>query len=662
MSFKQIVWKMAKANYKKYIFYYLCNSFAVMFFFIFSTVLFNKHVASEISKEYGAEPLKALLTIPGAALMVFTIFFISYAHRLFTKRRKSEFALFMTLGMSQRDIGKLLLIENMFIAFVSILSGVVAGIVFSRLSFLLLMKAIGIEDISFHLSGNMFYYTIVAFLIVFCIAVGKSLYSVLKDDLVSILKSDQVADAMKWKSPLIGAIGLAVVIVSILGLYYSFSMIENGDGYLFLWTLATFLGIYLFIYQFTSFFIELAKRNKSYYYRRMLLLTNLDYKFKQLTSVCMLIVVLIMITILYNTINLYTFVAIEKDAINVHPYDIAFIQTEDKNNIDRDVLYEIAQQHDNRIQEHIVIPIYSYFERKTSENESWVEIHNFMSLEQFKQLTNHEVELKGNEYLYYISTKSDNEDLEQYGKEFYQYNGPHSMENMLSLTLKDIFVGYDMNTFAIGYDYIVVNDSQLEVIKNSLDGFEENIHLINVANWKESSRLVKTLSEVMKKYNESTPAINDIRTEYYTEEELFYFESKIQFYESLKNSHGLYFYIMSIFSVLFFLGSFTILYLNLFSDMENEKVKFHKLHRIGMTMKEMKRIMAKELAILFFVPSTIGTVIAFLYILIMSIDIGGVMKNLSILLFFISITGIYNLIQLAFYLYAKRKMYLSLMD
>lgn len=145
MSFSQIVWKMAKVHYKKYLFYFLCNSFAVMFFFMFSTVFFNEQIV-QVRKLTGIEDA---LKIPVVALVVFTILFISYAHSIFMKKRRSEFGLFMTLGMSNRDISKLLLLENGVIALLSILTGLLAGTIFSRLFFLLLMEIVGLQGVPF---------------------------------------------------------------------------------------------------------------------------------------------------------------------------------------------------------------------------------------------------------------------------------------------------------------------------------------------------------------------------------------------------------------------------------------------------------------------------------------------------------------------------------
>ncbi|WP_164669015.1 ABC transporter permease [Virgibacillus doumboii] len=646
MSFNQIVWKMAKANYKKYIFYYLCNSFAVMFFFIFSTVYFNESVVEV--KETG--PIQYVLTVPGVALLVFTVFFISYAHSIFIKRRRSEFGLFMTLGMSNRDIGKLLLIENGIIALISLVSGLFAGVIFSRLFFLLLMNSVGIQGVPFHLNSNMFMCTVLTFLIVFLIAVGRSLFLILTRNIVFSIKSDKVAESIKMKSPLLGGIGAAIVIGSIVGLYITYSDPIMGGQYLLLWALTTLLGLYITLYQFTSFFIEIARKNRTYYYRRLLFLTSLDYKFKQLAAILMLVTVMIMVTILYSTIILHTYMLTEKQAVNANPYDIAFIQTNDKNNLATEELYSIIDQQENPVQKHLVVPIYSYYQKTDNR---WYNIYNFMLVDHFNKLTSSQILLQNNEFIYYLNDDPENRSDVEYNQRlvFPVGNGEKTY------TLKDIFVEININTFLNLHDFIIVSNSEFAQLKNSLDGFESKVNLINVANWKKSADVVEELENRFNSYNENTPPITGVRAANTSEENLFQIASKVEYYNRNKSSNGILFFVTTIMSIVFFFGSFILLYLNLFSEIDKEKNKFRKLHNIGITAKEVKQIISREITTLFFVPTFVGTILAFLYVVAMATDIGGIMENPGILLYFLIVAGIYHIIQIGFYLFVRKKMH-----
>ncbi|MCA1031772.1 ABC transporter permease [Bacillus timonensis] len=648
MSFNQIVWKMVKAHYKKYIFYYLCNSLAVMLFFIFSTLFFNEDIVQV--KE--TESIQYVLTVPGLALVTFTVFFISHAHSIFIKRRKSEFGLFMTLGMTNRDVSKLLLLENGIIGSISLVTGIVAGSLFSRIFFYLFTRSVEINTVSYHLNIEMFLYTTIIFLIVFVLALGRTLFFIFNQDIVLTLKSDRVSEELKIKSPLLGSMGISIILGSILGLYYTYSVPTGGD-FLVFWTMSTLMGLYLSLKQFTSFFIQLIKKNRTYYYQRMLSLSSLDYKFKQLTSTLMLVTVMIMVTILYSTIVLFSYTETEKQAINGNPYDIAFFQTESKNNITKEKLYSIVNKTDNPIQEHLTLPIYSYFQKQSYSG--WTNVYHIMSVQDFNKMTSNQIELGNEEFIYYI-----NEDSKNHGSDYELNFTFPTVEDKETYTHLKTIVEKNINN--LSNEFIIVNNSEIELLKKKLDGFESTIHLINVANWEETFEVVEELQESFTTFNENTPPIINGNVEGISEEYLFRIASKVEDYNHNKNTNGISFFVTSFLSVLFFFGSFVILYLNLFSNIDKERAKFKKLINIGVTTLELKRMISKELTPIFFVPTIIGTILALLFITAMSIDIGGITQNPGVLLNFLVVTGIYNIIQIGFYLYARKKMFFTLIN
>ena len=113
---------------------------------------------------------------------------------------------------------------------------------------------------------------------------------------------------------------------------------------------------------------------------------------------------------------------------------------------------------------------------------------------------------------------------------------------------------------------------------------------------------------------------------------------------------------------MFFYCTFVLLYLNLFSEMDTEKMKYQKLNKIGMSSNEIKQNVTRELATIFFVPTILGTTLAFLYLAILSSDVGGIMKNPDILMHFLQIVGIYVMSQLVSFFYARKKMLFQLIN
>lgn len=623
MSFKQMIWKMAKAEYKKYLFYFLCNSFAVMFFFMFATVYFNESVV-QVKQ---SESIQYVLTIPGVALVVFTIFFIHYAHHIFIKKRKSEFSLLMTLGMSNRDISKLLLLENGVIGLFSLIAGLMAGMIFSRLFFSLLMYQVGIEGVPFQITGMMFLTSVAAFLLVFLIVVGKSLFLILTRNLIESMKSEQIRETLTMKSPLLGGIGIAIVIGSIVGLYFTYGNPVIGGETLIFWAIATFIGLYISLLQFSSLMIELVKRRKHFYYRHILFWTNLDTKLKQLTSIFMLVTVMIMVTILYSTIILFSYMSAEKEAVAHNPFDIAFVGV---NTLDTALL----EQKENPLKEHLSIPFFSYSQKDSYYD--WTNTYTFISIEHFNKLTSRKLSLGKGEFLSFMNVDPEHADGNEQNILF-----PIESERR-TFELKDTIFEQKINDLLYLGEMIILNGDDYATLKERLDGDEATLHLMNVENWKEAGPVLQRIEEQLKAGADNQ---DDVQI-----------ASKIEDYERQRNSNGILFYVSTFLSVLFFFGSFILLYLHLFSSVEREKEKYSKLRLIGITVLEMKHIISKEIATIFFIPTTIGTTLALLYVVAMAKDIGGITKHPDILLYFCIVAGVYYVIQIGFYLFAKRKM------
>lgn len=637
MSFSHIVLKMIKADYKKYTFYYLCNSFTVMFFFIFSTVFFNE----QISQVRETESIKFVLTIPMIALIVFSLFFISYAHSIFIKQRRKEFALFMTLGMSNRDIAKLLLLENGMIALASLVTGIASGIILSRGFFALLMNFIGEQTVLYHLTTEMFVYSIALFLIIFLTAVGRSLYLILKRNIILSLKSDKVVQTSTFESPGIGALGLLFIGGSIIGLYYSYAKVDGA--YLFLWVAATFFGLYLCISQFTPFFIKLSKRNKSYYYRRLLFLSNLNYKLRQLTSVFMLVTVMVMISILFSTIVWMIFQYNEKETIHDNVYDIAIMQAGKEGNISSLDLSSTIEQTNNPIQKHLSVSVYFYYPEETDSGFS--DVISFMSLSDYNKLQTSSKQLNENEFIHLIN--NDLEDMNDENIQSMDFPIQHLKGNY---SYKETVVERKVNYLYNFHEIFIIDDSRLDELKNNSSGLEASIDLFNVDDWKNTANTVEALKQEL-----IVHLPNHLNTEEPFVDFPFDIVSKIEGFEMNKSSNGILLFITTILGVLFFFGSFILLYANLVSEIDREQEKFKKLHKIGMTSREVKKAISKDIATLFFLPTIVGTILSFLYMIAMVQDMGGIIHNPEVFLYFLSFAGGYHFIQIGFYLYARRK-------
>ncbi|HZK71345.1 MAG TPA: FtsX-like permease family protein, partial [Clostridia bacterium] len=109
MNFNQISFKIFKANLRRYLLFFFCSSFAIMIFFTYSTILTNKDFMNPNKVN---SSISSMLIAPSLGIVLFSVLFIIYAHSSFVKFRKTEFGLFMVLGMTNWDIGRIMLFEN----------------------------------------------------------------------------------------------------------------------------------------------------------------------------------------------------------------------------------------------------------------------------------------------------------------------------------------------------------------------------------------------------------------------------------------------------------------------------------------------------------------------------------------------------------------------
>lgn len=647
MTFRNIVLKMARKNYKKYLFYFICNTIVVMIFFMFSTLFFNEDL-SNLNEE---ESVDQVLAVPAVALVVFTIFFIYYAHSLFIKKRTQEFALFMTLGMTKKDIAKLLQIENVLIIFSSIIVGLLFGGTFSRLFFLILMKGIDIDKVHFNLSPTMFFATIGFYLIIQVIVIGRFLYLILYRNLVENLKSDRVKESLKLESTAFGVFGIVLVVISIIGLYITS---EKGGEYLYIWAMITFVGLYISLSQFMNLFVKIAKKNPNFYYSNITFITNIQYKFRKLSSIILLISIMFMITIWYSTILLFTIKEEIENFIQNNPNDIAYFQTETKNNIPFEDVKNILETKDNKIKEHFLLPVHAYYEYDSYYN--WYEGYHIMPIDAFNKITHKQYSIDDNEFILFVNgTLGSIGDFEPYD----EFTFPTKDGKDITFIQKDTLIEQKLNNIGL-YDCVVVTNEQFEFLKENVEGFTSTIHIINMENWKQSEKEVEQLSNAALAYNQKTPIPKEMEIRGSLEEDFYEIESKILSIKRIQNNSGLQFFVTTFLSVLFFIGAFMLLYLNLFSDMDKEKKFYNKLYKIGITKKEIKKLIARDLRMVFFLPTVIGSLLALLYLISMAREMDGILYHMEGLLFFFIISSIYFIIQSVFYIYSKRKMVFEL--
>lgn len=60
--------------------------------------------------------------------------------------------------------------------------------------------------------------------------------------------------------------------------------------------------------------------------------------------------------------------------------------------------------------------------------------------------------------------------------------------------------------------------------------------------------------------------------------------------------------------IVFFVSAGSFLYFRLYTDLDDDKEKFTAINKIGLTIKEMKKVISKQMMILFFTPIIVAII------------------------------------------------------
>lgn len=98
-----------------------------------------------LGKVPGADALASIMGLGCGTIAFFSYIFLFYTNSFIIKRRKKEVGIYNILGMEKRHIARVLSIETLTVALAAIASGIIAGILFSKLMIMFLYRIINIK-------------------------------------------------------------------------------------------------------------------------------------------------------------------------------------------------------------------------------------------------------------------------------------------------------------------------------------------------------------------------------------------------------------------------------------------------------------------------------------------------------------------------------------
>lgn len=300
MYFK-LAFKNIKKSYKNYVIYFLTLIFGICIFYTFNSIE-SQSVMMELNEQKQSAFMMAEQLIGYFSVFIAFVlgFLIVYANNYLIKRRKKEFGIYMTLGMENGSLSKMIFLETLFIGAISLGIGVVLGIMLSQALSVLTayMFQVDLTKFQFVFSPLGFKRTVLCFSIIYLVVLIFNFISVRKIKLIDLLTASKRNEKPTIKNLWVSVI-LFLVSVGILGVAY-YKVIHDGIAFasfnaLGLPILLGCIGTFIFFYSLTGFFLKVIQGNKKFYLRdlNMFVMKQISSKinttFVSLSFICLML-------------------------------------------------------------------------------------------------------------------------------------------------------------------------------------------------------------------------------------------------------------------------------------------------------------------------------------------------------------------------------------
>lgn len=294
-----------RKNKKMYLPYILTSIGMVMMYYIIIFLQFSQSIKDAVQSSTVSE----ILGLGSWVIAIFSCIFLFYTNSFLIKRRKKEFGLYNILGMDKHNLGIILFWETLIIAVISLVIGLAAGIVFSKLAELIFLNLLK-SDVTFDLtvSSQGIGLCAIIFTVINILLFFNSLRQVRFSSAISLVRSEQTGEKPPKGNRLLGILGVLLLG----GAYYISLSIKEPLQALTLFFVAVIMviiGTYLVMISGSVLFCRLLQKNKKYYYKpnHFVSVSSMVYRMKRngagLASICILAtMVLVMIS---STTSLY---------------------------------------------------------------------------------------------------------------------------------------------------------------------------------------------------------------------------------------------------------------------------------------------------------------------------------------------------------------------
>lgn len=658
----KLAWTGIRKNKRLYLPYILTCVGMVMMYYI---VCFLS-VSPILATIPGGDVVLWMLQLGTWVVGFFALIFLFYTNSFLMRRRKKEFGLYNILGMGKRNLARILIWENLIIAFIAVAGGLIAGILFSKVAELGMVNILS-ADVSFSLTVDLqtIWSVLGLFSVIFLLIFLNSLRQIHLSKPIELLRSENVGEKpprANWVLAVLGVLLLG-------GAYWLAVTIQDPVSALVWFFVAVLMVIVATYFLFIAGSVSLCKllqKKKKYYYKpnHFVSVSSMVYRMKRngagLASICILCtMVLVMLS---STVCLY--VGKEENLRTRYPRNIivnaivedpAFLHSEAQTQLCEkfeQAVQENGQQPENIlnyacvsfgacIKDGVIDTDLFYADASMSDFEDLWQIFVF-SIEDYNRIMNLQQTLSDGQVLMYTTKQ-------QYSQ------STLTIGDMAPLAVQQAtegFIGNNidaMQIFPSMFLFVSDFDSMAQTLTSLPGANGENLAELQ---WVYGFDLSCDSQEQIEIYQSVKNVMQ--QSGYPDSQTLSYVrcDSAAQDRDSFFGLHGGFFFLGILLGIVFVFAAVLIMYYKQVSEGYEDQARFDIMQKVGMTKREIRRSVNSQVLTVFFLPLiTAGVHLAFAFPLVYKLLMLFGLINLKLL---ILVTVICYLIFALFYMLVYR--------
>ena len=601
--------------------YVLSTIFTIMSFYILSSLAFGDNLNKLPN---GINATKQVLSLGIIVIAIFSTIFLFYTYSFLVKRRVKEFGLYAVLGMTKKQIAKILVLETIFIAITTIVVGIGLGILFDKLMLLVLLKLFSATvTFGFSITPIAVVFSVLLFGGIFFLLLLYTVIKIARLKIVALLKDENKGEKEPKARWILAIIGLALIGYG----YYTAQTVENpikAITVFFFAVIAVIIGTYLVFMAVSITVLKIMKNNKNFYYKpkNFISVSGLLYRMKRnavgLANICILST-MVLVT-MGSTSALYA--GMEKSYNERFPRQLmvaGYNSTSEKLKKIENNAKLSAKEAGTEVEDMVSyssLPMVGRlvedkfnFESNVGVDLSNVKMIVVLELKDYNKTANKNKTLESNEVLLHIDKKGN-------------YN-----HNSISLNGSDYKIKEKLSEFpgAIGSAAANIIDTYYVVVKDEKEVTKLATKLTELSSKELEKRGISIESGTPTLQNYAAFNIKDTTKEAKVienfkkleEGESVSIEGKEENRLTFRGVFASFLFIGVFISLIFVTSQVVIMYYKQISEGYEDKGNFEIMRKVGITDKQIKQSIRSQVLLIFFSPliiATLHTIVAYPFI------------------------------------------------